>query len=246
MQNAMDQRTITATDLETTHPCWACAAPVANGTGQCDACGKIQPLGADTDYFAALGLPRRLTLDGDDLERRWHERARRFHPDLYRTGEPRERIVALENTALLNRAYRTLREPFSRAEYLVRSEEGAGAEIPSNPPQELFETILAIQERLMEYRLADPDERAALRPELERDAAAMQREYDAVADRLTAEIFPAWDALGDAAEPEARRRLLAAMKEAIGHRAYLRRVIQSLHDALATGPGASETNHAGN
>ncbi|MBI3911215.1 MAG: Fe-S protein assembly co-chaperone HscB [Armatimonadetes bacterium] len=216
--------------------CWACAEEVAaTGEGTCPRCGKIQPLGAETDYFTALGLPRRMAIDRADLERRWHALSRRFHPDFYRTGEPRERIVALENTALLNRAYRALRDPIARAEYLVRLEEGAGTEIPSQPPQELFEEILEIQELLMDYRAAAPDERDARRPQLEARRQEIRREYERVERYLTQDLFPRWDPLSPEAAPSPTEKavLLAEIKEAIGNRAYLRRVLNGLEEALS-------------
>src|SRR5262245_50195470 len=100
----------------------------------------IEPFPPGTDYFSALGLPRALRIDRTDLERRYHDLSRRFHPDFFQTASPRERRVSLENSALLNQAYRTLRDPISRTEYLVRLE-GGEAEIKAEAPQALFEEI---------------------------------------------------------------------------------------------------------
>src|SRR5947209_2347425 len=82
----------------------------------------IEPFPPGTDYFSALGLPRKLVIDLRDLERRYYELSRRFHPDFFQSAPTRERLASLENSALINKAYHTLRDPLARAEYLVRLE----------------------------------------------------------------------------------------------------------------------------
>ncbi|MGA6973924.1 MAG: hypothetical protein WBY93_20010, partial [Candidatus Binatus sp.] len=66
---------------------------------ECPSCGKRQeplltcaecgtPLAAPLDCFAALGLPRKLTIDLDALERRYHELSRKLHPDRFVSKGP--------------------------------------------------------------------------------------------------------------------------------------------------------------
>lgn len=218
--------------------CWSCRHEV--GTEPlCPACVKIQPLGRSSDYFTVMGLPRKLGIDTRVLEPVFHALSRRFHPDMYRMASGRERIIALENSAVLNQAYRTLRDPFDRAEYLLQLELGRqGAQGGANPPQELFEEILEIQELLGEFRFAEDEaERAALRPALEQKRETLRTEQSALAGRLTGELFHAWDALPDHAAPEQKRPLLDDMRRILDARAYLRRVLTSLDEAL-THPNA--------
>ena len=194
----------------------------------------LDPFPPGTDYFAALGLPRKLEIDRQDLERRYHDLSRRFHPDFFQTAAPRDRVVSLENSALINKAYRTLRDPLARAEYLVRLEAGQGAELKAEAPQALFEEILELNERLSDYNRADPHERSALCPQLEQQAQAFRSEYEALQRRLTEELFPRWDHGSDRGGlPEVdRATLLAEMSRIISNRAYLRRVLGNLDEAL--------------
>ncbi len=212
--------------------CWYCKTEVGDEPA-CGNCVKIQPLGRNSDYFSVMGLPRKLDIDPRVLEPVYHALSRRFHPDMYRLATQRERMIALENSAVLNQAYRTLRDPFDRAAYLIQLEQGRGTEVPASPPQELFEEILEVQELLGEYRFAEPDEQAELRPQLEQQRARLQAEQDGRADALTGDLFRRWDAAIEAQAPaEQRAPLLAEMRRIIGERAYLRRVLNSLKEAL--------------
>src|SRR6185503_10549633 len=133
--------------------CWHCQSEVA-GEYFCERCVKVQPLSKEQDYFTCLGLPRLLTIDATGLENKFYEMSRSFHPDFYQTKTDTERGISLENSALLNAAYRTLKDPILRAEYLVQLEAGAVKEIRNQPPADLFDEILALQDDLEEFRAA--------------------------------------------------------------------------------------------
>jgi molecular chaperone HscB len=196
---------------------------------------KLQPLGRNSDYFTVMGLPRKLALDARVLEPVFHALSRRFHPDVYRMASARERLIALENSAVLNQAYRTLRDPFERAAYLSQLEAGHSTETKAAPPDNLFEEILEIQELLGEYRFAEEDDKPALRAALQEKLIAMQTEQSQRETELTGPLFTRWDALQDGnpvnlAEKEA---VLTGIRRILGERAYLRRVLDSLRDALS-------------
>ncbi len=217
--------------------CWFCRDEVGN-EALCPSCVKIQPLGRDSDYFTVMGLPRKLRIDPRVLEPIFHALSRRFHPDVYRMATSRERMIALENSAVLNQAYRALRDPFDRAAYLLQLERGRNGESKAAPPQDLFEEILEVQELLGEYRFADPDEQAELRPKLVEKRDALKAEQDRRAAELTEQIFARWDALRARKQPPAAEQkapLLAGIERILGERAYLRRVLNSLNEALAQG-----------
>src|ERR1051326_999422 len=122
----------------------------------------IEKISPGTDFFAVLSLPRKLQIDGGDLERRYHALSRQFHPDFYQRAAARDRLTRLENSALVNKAYRTLRDPVSRAEYLVWLGMGEGGAIKADAPHDLFEEILELNELLVEYQTADPNEQSDL------------------------------------------------------------------------------------
>jgi len=87
----------------------------------CVECGA--PLGAPLDLFAALRLPRKLTLDPAQLEQTYHDLGRRVHPDRFAGSDATLRDLSLRSTALLTRAYRTLRDPVSRGQRYRRFKE---------------------------------------------------------------------------------------------------------------------------
>ena len=108
------------------------------------------------DYFEVFGLPRRLGLDAAELQRRFYELSRRTHPDFHQTATAEEQARMLETSARLNAAYRALRDPIARVEYLVRLEEGrdtkeGAGEKPPAPPALLAE-MFEIQEALEEAK----------------------------------------------------------------------------------------------
>src|SRR4029078_7125699 len=123
--------------------CWHCQSEVS-GEYFCERCVKVQPVSKEADYFTCLGFPRRLTIDPQKLEAKFYELSRAFHPDFYQNKSADEQTISLTNAALLNTAYRTLRDPIERAEYLLDLEAGSVKEIRNSPPADLFEEILEL------------------------------------------------------------------------------------------------------
>jgi molecular chaperone HscB len=182
------------------------------------------------NYFEVFGLERRLTIDDAALQRRFYALSRETHPDFHQAAPPEEQTRVLERSALLNAAYRALRDPIARADYLVRLEEGqdtreGAADRPTAPPgllQEMFE----IQEALAEARggALDDDTRAGLAAQRQ----ALLARVGAEEARIAGALSRAWDAAGPAERPAA----LAALKTALATRAYLRTVLDDLGQVL--------------
>jgi molecular chaperone HscB len=170
-------------------------------------------------------------VDGAALQARFYELSRQWHPDFQQGRGPAAQAQALERSALLNAAYRALRDPIARVEYLVRLEEGRetgeGAAVKPKAPPELLEEVFELQESLAAVRAGDvtADARAAL--EVERDRLVARRQDEE--RRLTGPLAAAWDAASSGDRPA----ILAALKEALATRAYLGTVIDDLITALA-------------
>jgi molecular chaperone HscB len=183
------------------------------------------------DYFAVFGLPRKLTVDGEALRRRFYELSRAHHPDFHQAADEAAQSDALARSALVNRAYRALREPIARVEYLVALEEGRDTRegAPGRPkaPRDLLEEMLEVQEALEEARAGGMDEAAKERLREERARLAARREAE---ERSMVERAGQWDAALDSGAD--RRPLLAWFKERLAARAYLRTVIDDLSEAL--------------
>jgi molecular chaperone HscB len=190
------------------------------------------------DYFEVFGLPRRLAVDGAELQRRFYELSRRHHPDFQHGRPADEQAVALEASARLNAAYRALRDPIARIEYLVRLEEGRatreGATLKPKAPPELLAEMFEIQEALAEAKAAgrlDDDARRTLRDQREH----LRERHRAEEGRLTGPLSGAWDA----ADATGRPAILEAVKRSLATRAYLRTVIDDLGETL----GENEEEH---
>lgn len=136
----------------------------------------------NADYFEFLDLPRNLSIDATDLEKRFYALSRKLHPDVHARKSPQEREQAEESTALLNDAYRTLRDPIARAGYLLKIEGfDMGDQTTKDVPPELLEEIFELN---MELEEGNGQEAARER------FAEMRNEVDGEIERK----FSEWDA----------------------------------------------------
>lgn len=220
--------------------CWHCQSEVT-GEYFCDQCVKVQPLSKELDYFTCLGLSRRLTIAPEDLERKFYELSRSFHPDFFQTKTETERTISLGNSALLNTAYRTLKDPFQRAEYLLRLEAGSAKDIRNTPPADLFEEILELQEDLESYRAAvtsqeSPETLQPLKEKLQADRDVLDQRLQDMEKRLF-ELFTRWDRFQDEQKPDPELRsqkdaLLKEMREILSNRTYVRNIVNDLSETI--------------
>jgi molecular chaperone HscB len=206
--------------------CWHCGAEHAPGFF-CPACNAIQPLPERADYFQVLGIPQRLVIDTDALQQRFYNLHRRLHPDLYQTGPQEARVASLRNTATVNRAYATLRDPIGRGLYwLALQGESLGAN-NNRIPQELAELVFEIQEQLEELRAArHGNGNAALARELGAAHTALLHRRIALLQRLE-DNFSRWDA--GTTDAAALRSELKAILSAL---AYLGTLIRNVEKEL--------------
>jgi len=213
--------------------CWHCQSEVS-GEYFCERCVKVQPVSKEADYFTCLGFPRRLTIDPQKLEAKFYELSRAFHPDFYQNKSETEQAISLSNAATLNTAYRTLRDPIQRAEYLLAIEAGAVKEIRTTPPADLFEEILELQETLEEYRASDQSSQTGqqLRSKLQSEQHTLEERKQEMETQLQ-HLFVEWDALQDRGEATSdartqRDRLLKRMREILSNRTYVRNIVNDL------------------
>jgi molecular chaperone HscB len=221
--------------------CWHCQSEVT-GEYYCGQCVKVQPLSKELDYFTCLGLPRLLTIDTTALEAKYYDLSRAFHPDFFQAKTETEKQISLGNSALLNTAYHTLKDPVQRAEYLLKLEAGSAKDIRNSPPADLFEEILELQEDLEAFRSAtasgDAGETSGHRTKLIEDRARLEQRQQAMDGKL-AVLFTKWDTIQTRApQPDALRpqkdEVLKEMRELLSNRTYLRNI---LNDLVATMEG---------
>jgi molecular chaperone HscB len=211
--------------------CRTCGAGAPVDEHFCPNCSRILALGRHGDYFAFLGLPRRLTIAAQDLEQRFRDLSRKFHPDYYYNAPPAERLASLERSSYLNDAYRTLRHPVSRIEHLLaieglpsaKSEEGT-----AKVPPALLEEVFALNEELDEIREqresgADP---SALSARLAKARQPIDRKREEHETQLN-ELASRWD--GQEQAPAAdRRATLEALRERLLERNYINNLLATI------------------
>lgn len=224
----------------TVQTCRTCGGLAPLDAHFCPQCTRILSLGRHGDYFAFFGIPRKLNLDAGDLEQRFRTLSRQFHPDYFYNASPSERRASLERSSYLNDAYRTLRQPISRLEYLLRLEsgdrslavrpDGASRGFGDGVPASLLEEVFALNEELDEVRElraagAPPkDWRArfdrARRP-IEAKRAAHETELQALSAR--------WDVLVEAGAPAAERQpVLDALRERMLEGTYINNLLAGI------------------
>lgn len=218
--------------------CWHCQSEVT-GEYFCERCVKVQPVSKETDYFTCLGFPRRLTVDPKKLEAKFYELSRAFHPDFYQTKSTAEQTISLSNAAVLNTAYRTLRDPIQRAEYLLALETGSVKDIRTSPPADLFEEILELQDTLEEYRATNrsSDQGHRLRATLQAEQESLERRKEEMESELR-RLFADWDRLQDTGEAAGlarteRDRILKQMRDLLSHRTYINNIVTDLAATIA-------------
>jgi molecular chaperone HscB len=218
--------------------CWSCGAS-RDSVHFCAACGKIQQLSRGTDYFTLFGLPRRLQINAEDLERRFHQLSWKLHPDNFVRATEQERELSLALSSEVNDAYRALREPLSRMEYLLANsgmrKEGQHKQ---QAPPELLEEVFELNESLDELRDArasggDASQSASVRIRLRaaaKDFESKLTDVDAELDRLA----NAWDEAIDAgADDAAQKTLFGKMNEVLNRRSYIRNLVNKVSEELA-------------
>jgi len=213
----------------------------------CSSCGKVQPP-VPVDYFTFFGFPRKLNLDTTALEKEFYALSRRLHPDLFAQANPEERAFSLEQSSMLNDAYRTLKDPIKRTEYLLRLEgveleeqskqatEKARATgelkkqvVPPDLLEEVFELNMHLEELRTQKKLGEDD--PALLEEIGKAKLSLEEKFDALFNELRVE-WDEWDKSVEDGNEEDRRTILARMLDVLNRRNYVRNLVRDVNEAL--------------
>jgi molecular chaperone HscB len=198
----------------------------------CAECGKIQPLPPDSDYFEFFGLPRKLRLDEGELEKAFYALSRKFHPDYFMAASPTEQQASTDRSSLLNEAYRTLRDPIRRVQYLLLLEGYKEAEKKAPPDllEEVFELNMEIEELKAAKKLGDEDEVAEARASLEQAENGLRERLAGIDSTLSA-AFEQWDSAGSE-ETDRKKAALNLFSELMSHRSYIQSLIREIDEEI--------------
>ena len=239
---------IIKTTADSSNACWYCGDMRA--AQFCNACGKVQPP-APVDYFSFFSLPWKLNLDVKALEKDFYTLSRKLHPDLYARAESKEQHWSEEQSSRLNDAYRTLKDPIKRTEYLLKLE-GVELEEQSKaateavratgevkkqvvPPallEEVFELNMQLEEMRMNKKLGERDE--DLVKELEKQKDHLEHQFDALTEELKG-YWNEWDGVIDQQGSDAEQaKVRDKMIDLLNRRNYYRNLVRDVNEALAS------------
>jgi molecular chaperone HscB len=198
--------------------CWKCGHEEGRSLF-CTSCHALQPPAAD--YYTLLAIPRKLSLQEQELQRRFYELSRQLHPDRFMRRPEREREYSLDASSVLNDAYRTLRDPVKRAQYFLKQEGfDIGEQRSKDVPPELLEEVFELNMALEELRGGD----SSARPQLE----AAQTNFAAMlsaADAQLTDLFHQYDA---SPAPDKLEQIRAVLNR----RKYIENLVNEVRGAL--------------
>jgi molecular chaperone HscB len=214
--------------------CWSCQKQ-AGGGPLCGACGALQPPDDKADLFAVLGLPARYAVDLTVAEAAYKDLSRQVHPDRFATADPRARRASLARTVQLNLAWRTIKDPVRRAEYLLTR---AGIDIGGKQPAHGSEERRTVE-------VGAPPAFLMEILELNDDLAAAQRAGDTVkvafmAEEMRRRARETMKTIAAGLDTGARTELEEAARSLVALRYYQRFIEQaSGHEAKLEGGGGA-------
>ena len=206
---------------------------------------------SSADYFTFFSLPPKLHLDTSALEKAFYSLSRKLHPDRFASKPLAEQEAALAQSSQLNDAYRTLKDPILRTQYLLTLEgiqleeqskaatEAArttGVEKKQVVPPELLEEVFELNMQLAEMRAArQMGEDSESEPELRRSLLTAKDAFDDKMVETQAELealWSEWDAALDAGDRPAQLKARDAMVTLLNKRNYLRNLVRDVNEAL--------------
>jgi len=225
--------------------CWSCGEMRA--AHFCKSCGKVQPA-RPVDFFAFFALPKKLNLDVAKLERDFYLLSRKLHPDVYAQANEQEREWSLEQSSRLNDAYRTLKDPIKRTQYLLHLEgveleeqsknatERARATgelkkqvVPPELLEEVFELNMQLEEARMNKKMGEND--AALAEEIQKQRQSLEAKLAELSSELGG-YWNDWDAAVDAGSDAARTQARDRMVNLLNRRNYIRNLVRDVNEVL--------------
>lgn len=218
--------------------CWSCNVAHNASTLFCPHCSKIQPA-ASGDYFSVFSLVPALDLDFGMLEHQFHKLSRKLHPDRFARASASEKEWSLADTALLNDAYRTLRDPIRRTEYLLKlrgaeiGEEHAGKDrrdpsrVPADLLEEAFDLNMQLEEMRMSKKTGETD------AELQASLEQAKKKFDDLLDDVDRDLRAQWK-VWDSGDENTRKEPEKKMVSLLDRRRYINNLVRDVTETLGT------------
>jgi molecular chaperone HscB len=225
-----------ASSLPITNPpfvCWNCHERTV-GTHFCSSCGKVLQVPEHSDYFAMFEIPRKLWIEMASLEQKFLQLSWKLHPDNFVNATAAEREISLKRSSELNDAYRTLRDPVVRVEYLLAIE-GARKEgqTKHQAPPELLEEVFELNESLDELKEArtSGSDTATLKHRLEAAGKNFEGKLGEVDGELQAAARE-WDTALSSDDAAQRHTIKNKLNDLLNRRSYVRNLVVNVQKEL--------------
>src|SRR3954471_23457699 len=240
MKNAT-QEDISAKVIEGETECWSCSSPLAMSEHFCSRCGKVQPLRPMT-HFEFFGLRKKLNLNEQQLQKDFYALSRKLHPDVYARTTANEQEWSLQKTSQLNDAYRTLKDPITRTQYLLSLEgiqleeqsksatdvaRQSGEEKKQAVPPELLEEVFELNMQLQELKMGERD------PQTIAQLESAKKSFEQKLDDSNFELRKYWDAWDGARDSGAEKQAMDQMVALLNRRSYVRNLVRDVTAALS-------------
>jgi molecular chaperone HscB len=190
----------------------------------CSECNRILPPN-ERNYFDVFGLPvDRLVIDIAQLEKRFLELSRKYHPDRFASKTPLENQIAHEYSSALNNAYRTLKEPVSRGKYVVERQLGSIEEKSASVPPDMAEFFFEIHDVLDTIREANGNAPESALKEVQKAEQDLREKVGKLEFDLQQQ-FVTYDSAPD-------KKNLEKIKEILSQRSYIRSFLRQIDNTI--------------
>ena len=147
----------------------------------CFSCNSLQTISDDIDHFEVMGLPHCFEIDSVELENRYQRLTLEMHPDFFGAAPEKQKLLSEKSSVMLNAAYRYLREPASRARYLLsllaREKNLQTDELPEGFLKEMFTLQESLDEML---ESCDQSDLFKMNEDLQNRYASIESNYAAL------------------------------------------------------------------
>ena len=152
------------------------------------------------NYFELFGMAVGFELDQSALLSQYRSLQKELHPDRFAQADDHHKLLAVQNTALVNEAYQILKNPTSRAEYLLLQ---AGKEIPNDTT--IQDSVFLISQMELRENMADIADSSCPEERLEK----LRAEVDQLSDDIKEEFVQHWQ---KGCEAELKQAVLSVQK----------------------------------
>jgi molecular chaperone HscB len=191
----------------------------------CSNCKKILPVPETESLYEVLGMDREtLVIDLADLERRFFELSKKFHPDRFASKSPEEVQISHDRSSAINNAYRTLKNPISRAKYFVEKELGSIEEKSASVPMDMADMFFEVQDVLDTIRDAREHPPESAVKEVHKAEAELMAKVAELEKNLESR-FSEYDA-------SPNKKKLEKIKEILSERSYIKSFLRQIDSVM--------------